>query len=63
MTDLGFQLCCKLLNLLAQSGDTFPADDFGVDDASNLSHGMVEVVVHDHVFILLDRTQFLQCRI
>ena len=58
--DFAIQSADQLLNLVFQPFDPLATDYFGIQDRTDPLNRMVEVVVDDHVLVLLDRTQFLQ---
>jgi hypothetical protein len=58
--DFGFQSMNQLRDLLSQARYAVATDHFGVDDRADAPDCPVEVVVHDHVLVLLDGPQFLQ---
>src|SRR3954470_1273360 len=59
-----FQFCLEPPNqrgyLLPQPCYPFPAYHFGVDDGRHPPNRIIEHVIHDHVFVILDRLQLLQ---
>src|SRR5215217_4378277 len=65
---------CGILDLLLEPLDEQPdllsevlqslsADHFGVDDRFDAGDGSLEVVVHDHVLVLVDLLQLLERRL
>jgi len=58
--DFGFQSMNQLFDLLAQTRHTLPTDDLGIENCADALDGMIQVVVDDHVFVVVDGPQFPQ---